>query len=292
MKRNIIKEKDNYQLSIFFMLIASFCFALVPIIIKSLKDIPLMEVVFFRNFVSMLIIPLILFWRKIPIYGNNKNLLLLRGLFGYLGIVGMYYAYTKMPIVDAVAIHRLSPFFVMILSVFLLKENITSKHVYIIFLAFFGALIVIKPGFRVDILPAIIALAATLCVSMSHVILRQLRLTDTFLVIINYFAYISGFLSIFFLILQGNFIFPKYYDLTKLLLIGIISIGAQVGVTLAYNYAPASKISVYLYTQILFATILEYLFLGVFSDFLTLIGASIIVLAGIINFFSNRNYKH
>lgn len=292
MKRNIIKEKDNYQLSIFFMLIASFCFALVPIIIKSLKDIPLMEVVFFRNFVSMLIIPLILFWRKIPIYGNNKNLLLLRGLFGYLGIVGMYYAYTKMPIVDAVAIHRLSPFFVMILSVFLLKENITSKYVYIIFLAFFGALIVIKPGFRVDILPAIIALAATLCVSMSHVILRQLRLTDTFLVIINYFAYISGFLSIFFLILQGNFIFPKYYDLTKLLLIGIISIGAQVGVTLAYNYAPASKISVYLYTQILFATILEYLFLGVFSDFLTLIGASIIVLAGIINFFFNRNYKY
>lgn len=292
MKRNIIKEKDNYQLSIFFMLIASFCFALVPIIIKSLKDIPLMEVVFFRNFVSMLIIPLILFWRKIPIYGNNKNLLLLRGLFGYLGIVGMYYAYTKMPIVDAVAIHRLSPFFVVILSVFLLKENITSKHVYIIFLAFFGALIIIKPGFRVDILPAIIALAATLCVSISHVILRQLRLTDTFLVIINYFAYISGFLSIFFLILQGNFIFPKYYDLTKLLLIGIISIGAQVGVTLAYNYAPASKISVYLYTQILFATILEYLFLGVFSDFLTLIGASIIVLAGIINFFSNRNYKH
>ncbi|MBA7482080.1 Pseudopaline exporter CntI [subsurface metagenome] len=292
MKRNIIKEKDNYQLSIFFMLIASFCFALVPIIIKSLKDIPLMEVVFFRNFVSMLIIPLILFWRKIPIYGNNKNLLLLRGLFGYLGIVGMYYAYTKMPIVDAVAIHRLSPFFVMILSVFLLKENITSKHVYIIFLAFFGALIVIKPGFRVDILPAIIALAASLCVSMSHVILRQLRLTDTFLVIINYFAYISGFLSIFFLILQGNFIFPKYYDLTKLLLIGIISIGAQVGVTLAYNYAPASKISIYLYTQILFATILEYLFLGIFSDFLTLIGASIIVLAGIINFFSTRNYKH
>ena len=159
-------------------------------------------------------------------------------------------------------------------------------------MAFFGALIVIKPGFRIDILPAIIALAASLCVSMSHVILRQLRLTDTFLVIINYFAYISGFLSIFFLILQGNFIFPKYYDLTKLLLIGIISIGAQVGVTLVYNYAPASKISVYLYTQILFATILEYLFLGVFSDFLTLIGASIIVLAGIINFFFNRNYKY
>lgn len=292
MKRNIIKEKDNYQLSIFFMLIASFCFALVPIIIKSLKDIPLMEVVFFRNFVSMLIIPLILFWRKIPIYGNNKNLLLLRGLLGFLGIVGMYYAYTKMPIVDAVAIHRLSPFFVMILSVFLLKEKITSKQVYIIFMAFFGALIVIKPGFRVDILPVIIALAASICVSMSHVILRQLRLTDSFLVIINYFAYISGFLSIFFLILQGNFIFPKCYDLTKLLLIGIISIAAQIGVTLAYNYAPASKISVYLYTQILFATILEYLFLGVFSDFLTLLGASIIVLAGIINFFSIRNYKH
>ena len=288
----MIKEKDNYQLSVFFMLIASFCFAIVPIIIKSLKNIPLMEVVFFRNFVSMLIIPLILFWRKIPIYGNNKNLLLLRGLLGYLGIVGMYYAYTKIPIVDAVAIHRLSPFFIMILSVFLLKEKITSKQVYIIFLAFFGALIVIKPGFRVDILPAIIALAASICVSMSHVILRQLRLTDSFLVIINYLAYISGFLSIFFLILQGNFIFPKYYDLTKLLLIGIISIAAQIGVTLAYSYAPASKISVYLYTQILFVTILEYLFLGVFSDFLTLIGASIIVLAGIINFFSNRNYKH
>ena len=82
MKKNISKKKDNYKLSVFFMLIASFCFALVPLIIKSLEDIPLLGIVFFRNFVSMLIIPIILFYRKIPIYGNNKILLLLRGLFG------------------------------------------------------------------------------------------------------------------------------------------------------------------------------------------------------------------
>ena len=198
MKKNTDEKKDNYQLSILFILIASFNFAFVPIIIKSLKNIPLMEVVFFRSFVAMLIIPFILFWWKIPIYGNNKTLLLLRGLFGYLGTLGMYYAYTKLPITDAVTIHRLSPFLIMILSVIILKEKISSKHIYIIFTAFFGALLVIKPGFRVDILPAIIALIASLFVSVSHIILRQLRLSDHFLVIINYFSYISGLLSIFF----------------------------------------------------------------------------------------------
>ena len=291
MKNNIDKKKDNYQLSILFILIASFSFAFVPIIIKSLKNIPLMEVVFFRSFVAMLIIPFILFWWKIPIYGNNKTLLLLRGLFGYLGTLGMYYAYTKLLITDAVTIHRLSPFFIMILSVIILKEKISFKHIYIIFTAFFGALLIIKPGFRADILPAIIALIATLFVSVSHIILRQLRLSDHFLVIINYFSYISGLLSIFFLIIQGNFVFPKYSDLIKLLLLGSITIGAQLGLTLAYKYAPASKISPYLYTQIFFAAILEVVFFGIFSDFLTYIGASIIVLTGIINYYYNRNRK-
>ncbi len=288
MKQKTSELKDNYYYSIFFMLFASFCFAIVPIIIKSLDEIPLMEVVFFRNFVSMLVIPVILFWRKIPIYGNNKKFLILRGIFGYLGIIGMYYAYTKMPIIDAVAIHRISPFLIIILSSIILKENTTFNHIFIILLAFLGALIVIKPGFRVDVLPVIIALLATLCVSISHIIIRYLRHTDNFLVIINYFSYISGILAIFFLIQQKNFIIPKSLDLIKLLLIGIISIGAQLGVTISYQYAPANKVSVYLYTQILFAAMLELIFFGVLADFLSITGASLVLLAGIINFFYNR----
>ena len=89
--------------------------------------------------------------KNIFIYGNNKPFLLLRAVFGTIGMVTTFYAYTKMPITEAVAIQQLSPFFIIILSSIFLNEKLFSYQIFILLLAFMGGLLVIKPGFRVDI---------------------------------------------------------------------------------------------------------------------------------------------
>ncbi len=282
------KKKDNYRLGILLMLLAAFCFALIALFINLLDNIPLMEIVFFRNFLSMIIVPIILLRKKIPIMGNNKTLLVARGLFGCLGMIGMFYSYTKMPMTDAVTIQRLSPFFVIVLSVLFLKEKLNLRQIPFIMLAFLGVLLVLKPGMRADIFPGLIGLAAAVFMATTHVILRRLRLTDNYWVVINYFAYITGLTALAVLLIQGNFIIPTRSELIFLLLLGLVAIGSQIGLTLAYRYAPASMVAPYLYSQIIFAGILEIVFLKDFPDLLTLIGSSIIIISGVLNYRLNK----
>ena len=282
------KKTDNYQLGIFLMILCSLCFALIALIINLLENIPLMEIVFFRNFALMIMAPIILVKQRISIWGNNKPLLIYRGIFGCLGMIGMFYSYTKMPMTDAVTIQRLSPFFVIILSVLFLKERFNLRQFPFILFAFLGVLMVIKPGLRADIFPGLIGLVAAVFMASAHVILRRLRLTDNHWTIINFFAYITGLMATIVLLIQGNFMIPNRFEFMLLFLLGFIAIGAQVTLTLAYRYTPASMVAPYLYSQIIFAAILEISLLRVLPDILTLIGSSIIVISGVLDYRINK----
>jgi len=276
---------DNHRLGMLWMILSALCFALSAFIVKLLEDIPLMEIVFFRNFASMIIVPIILIRKKIPMMGINKPLLISRGLLATFGMVGLFYTYTKIPIIDAVTINRLIPFFVIILSVLFLKEKFYLQQIYfIIIIAFLGVLLVLRPGFRVDILPGLIGLLVTIIGAITHVILRKLRLTDNYWVIINYYGYIAGFTTIM--------IIPNSLELILLLLLGFVALNSQIGLTLSYQYASASLVAPYLYIQIIFVAILEIGFLRVLPNLLTLIGSLLIIISGVLNYRLNRFNKN
>jgi drug/metabolite transporter (DMT)-like permease len=283
-------KRDNHKLGIILMIFTGLFFALIAFIIKILDEIPLMEIVLFRNFPSMLIIPIIIIKQKISILGRNKPLLVSRGLLGALGMIAMFYTYTAMPITDSIAIQRLSPFFIIIMSIIFLHERYNIKQFPIILTAFIGALLVIKPGFRTDIFPAIVALISAILMGSAHVVVRYLRLIDNYWVIINYFAYIAGITSIISLMWNKNFVIPDTKNIFLLLILGLVALGAQICLTLSYRFAPASIAAPYLYTQIIFAAILEITCLGIMPDLLTFVGSAIIIISGIMNFkFSQNN---
>jgi drug/metabolite transporter (DMT)-like permease len=115
-----------------------------------------------------------------------------------------------MILTDAVTIRQLSPIFMIFLSSLFLREEIGVKKITIFVLAFLGTLLVIKPGFLLDLYPAVIALLGSISADGSHVAIaiRSLRLTDHPLVIINYSGYSIGLISFGTLLWQGNFIIP------------------------------------------------------------------------------------
>ena len=158
------------------------------------------------------------------------------------------------------------------------------RQIPLLLLAFLGGLLVIKPGFRVEMFPAMIALLAAISIAVSHVNLRHLRLTDHYLVIINYFAYISGLVSLIILLLQKSFQVPSPSDLLILILIGLAALVARITVTKAYQMAKASLISLYTYSQIIFASLFGLLFFKEIPDLLSIIGASFIIISGYFNY--------
>ena len=86
-------------------------------------------------------------------------------------------------------------------------------------------------------------------------------------------------------------LFRSLWQLVILLCAGICAAGGQFSITVAYTYAPANKISIYDYSQILFATILGYGIFGEIPDGLSFLGYALIVASSFIMFFYNRRTK-
>ena len=285
----MVKLQDNYKAGIFFIIIASFCIALAAVAIKQLRHLPLIEIIFFRNIPTMIIVPIILKRMNISPFGNNKPFLWTRGLTGVLAMLATYYTFTVMPLTDATTIHQLRPFFIFFFSGIFLKEKIYSRQIPFYLLAFLGGLLVIKPGVRIDIFPAIIAILAAIFGAFAHITLRHLRLTDHYLVIINYFAYISGLISLQILLFQKSFVIPNLFDFFILFLLGLFALGAQIYLTKAYQLAPANLVSLYTYSQIIIASIFGLLFFKEIPDIYTAIGASFIIISGYLNYRFKKN---
>jgi len=252
--------------------------------IKYLSDLPLLEIIFFRSIPIMGILPLILKNKKIPFWGNNKPLLLLRSLISFVVIMIYHYSIKAIDLTDAVSIKQLGPFFAIILASILLGEKISFKHIIIFIFAFLGTLLVIKPGFRLDIYPTIIGLLGAILTGGSQVALRQLRLSDHPLVIVNYLGYTIGLISFGALLWQGNFCIPETSNLFILVLMGLVGLGGQIALTKAYQMAPVNSISVYLYLQIIFIALLEILFFKEIPDLFSIFGVSLIIISGYLNY--------
>ena len=266
------------------MIIATICFSLMAVMVKLLGHFPVMEIIFFRNLATMLITPLILKNKKIPFWGNNKPLLLSRSLLTGFAAVIYFYTIKVMILTDAVTIKQLSPFFTIFLASIFLGEKIGFKKIAIFNLAFLGALLVVKPGFRLDIFPAVLALLGAISTAGAHVATRSLRLTDHPLVIVNYFGYSVGLISLGILLWQGNFIIPDASSLFVLFLLGLAGLGGQFTLVRAYQMAPAKLVSLYLYLQIIFGALLGVFFFKEIPDLFTILGASLIIISGYLNY--------
>jgi len=276
--------EDKPNLGILMMIFASICFALVGVMIKFIENIPLMEMIFFRNLPSILILPLILKNKNISLRGENKPLLLFRSFFGFLSTVGYFYTFKTMTMTDAMTIRQLSPFFIVMFAIIFLKEKVSPQRIPIFLLVFLGCLLVIKPGIRLEIFPAIVGVLAAIFGAGAHISLRNLRLTDHPLVIVNYFSFVSGLMALLILIWQNNFVVPDFISLMSLILLGLIALGAQIALTKAYQMAPASMVSLYTYSQIIFATIFGMFFFRELPDLFSIFGASLIIISGYLNY--------
>ena len=275
------------------MIIATICFSIMVLLVKYLRHYPLTEIIFFRSLAIMLIIPPILKKNKIPFLGNNRFLLIVRCLISGIIMACYFYTVTVMNLTDAITLKQLSPFFIIILASIWLGEKITLKQYVIFIIAFLGALLIIKPGFRLDIFPAIIGIISAILTAGSHVAVRNLRLTDHPLVIVNYFGYIIGLISLGILLLQGNFVFPDAFNLFILFLLGFVGLGGQFALTKAYQLAPAKLVSLYLYLQIIFGAFLAILFFKEIPDILSIFGALLIIASGYLNFkYSKKERKN
>ena len=79
----------------------------------------------------------------------------------------------------------------------------------------------------------------------------------------------------------------KPIQLTYLILAGAAASLGQFSITNAYKYAPAKEISVFDYTQVVFAALLGIIFLGQIPELLSIIGYVIIIGIAVLRWYKN-----
>jgi drug/metabolite transporter (DMT)-like permease len=266
------------------MVISSFCFATIAALVKFLKDIPLVEIIFFRNLPLIIFLSYAIKKEKISFFGKNKFWLSIRCVSAFLAVWGHTYTIRTMPITNAVTIKQLIPLFVILIAKIILKEKILKKQIPIFFIAFLGVLLLIKPGFNLNFFPALIGIIAAIFAAMGHCALRQLRLSDHPLVIVFYYGAFGVLMALIILILGKFFVIPNFLDSIVLLLIGLLNLLSQTTLARAYKLAPASLVSHYMYSQIVFVFVFGIIFFNEAPGLLSSIGSLIIIFSGYFNY--------
>ncbi|MGD9569609.1 MAG: DMT family transporter [Sedimentibacter sp.] len=274
--------------SILLMLFSALTFSSMQIIVKLLPAIPLMEKVFFRNLISLIISFIILKKNNLSYFGNkeNRKYLFFRYLFGFAGIILFFYATTQMLAADAAILNKLSPVFVIILAHFFLNEKVNKIKIIVLVISVFGALLVIKPQFNVSMLPAFAGLISAVLSGAAYVSITMIGYKESIYTTVFYFSFYSSLscLPFFFI----NFTLPNLYEFILLVLLGLLAALGQIALTSAYTGCEASEVSIYDYSNIIFSTLLAYLFLSEVPDMLSIIGGLLIISASLILFINTK----
>lgn len=276
---------EERKKGIMLMILSAFSFAVMASIVKSLDIYPVTEKVFFRNFFSLIITIVLILKKGQSFIGNNKKLLLVRSVLGMLGIVFYFYAISHMKfLADASIMNNMSPFFVVILSFLILKEDISKYQVVALVIAITGVILIVRPKFDLTIIPALSGLFSALFAGGSYVAVRYLRQTDSPKTIVFYFTLLTTVCMLPF-ILKGDWLMPRGLDIIKVLGVGVFATIGQYAMTYAYKFVEASKISIYTYSGIIFSSVIGIVVFKESLEIFTVLGGALIIGAGYINFY-------
>lgn len=285
--------KSNTVKGILCILSSAFFFALMNLCVRLSGDLPSIQKSFFRNFVAFFFALAFMRRKKIWFSGKSSNIppLILRSVFGTVGILCNFYAVDHLVLADASMLNKMSPFFAIIFSYLILKEKVSPFQAIAVGGAFLGSLLIIKPTVTgMELFPAVLGFLGGMGAGAAYTMVRYLsERGEKGPFIVCFFSGFSCLVTLPFLIFSCH---PMtIWQLAILLMAGLCAAGGQFTITAAYSYAPAREISVYDYSQIVFSAVLGYCVFGQIPDVLSWLGYLIICSMAVGMFFYNKKVK-
>ena len=275
----MIKSREN--IGIFFGALAFFIFATSDVIQKyATINHTIFQIIFFR-YLFLLIVSLVESRRKQNNFfykTKNIKIQLSRSIVSVIETVFFVSSFKYLSLATAHSVASLAPVFVVILSMFILREKIERTLWAVIIFGFIGVLIILRPGFDIFDIKSLLPLGAGFFFALYQVITKKaseydsdetsLFFTSIFgLVIITALALLLASINLFFF-----FILP---------IIGVMMTLAHYSLIIGLARAPASKIQPFHFTLIFWAIIFGYIFYSDIPDIPTIIGAIVIASSGI-----------
>lgn len=241
-------------------------------------ELPRSEIVFFRNFISLMLLFPFATRRRLPLRTTKLGLHLFRAIFGVVAMYLYFYAIAHLPLADAVLLNYTSPLFISFFAVILLGEQLNKNRKLSIVLGFIGVCCLFHPSSAVASIAGLLGLLSGVSAGLAQVSIRKLSATEPGLLIVIMFAFFG---SIFTLVpMLFDFILPDAGGWLALIGVGFFGNLGQISMTRAYTLAPASQVAPLGYFGLIFAGLIGFLFWNETPDYWMLLGTIFICIAG------------
>jgi drug/metabolite transporter (DMT)-like permease len=264
------------------VILAGILFALMSGGVKLLAGTqPNAVIVFFRNaFALAAFLPWILHRGIGTLHTKVPQFHLLRSLAGLSAMYCFFFAIGRLELAGAVLLNYTLPLFMPLIAWVWLKEPVTRTIGLAVGLGFIGVLFVVKPGTSVFQSAALVGLAAGILGALAQVTIRRLTRTEPAFRIVFYFSLITTVVSA--VPVPWHRLQLSWRDLALLAVIGVLAAAAQILLTRGYASAPAASVGPFIYSTVIFAGTLDWLFWNHVPGFTSLLGMILICLGGIL----------
>lgn len=259
--------------------------------LKTLGEtIPAGQLVFFRSFFAL--VPVVIY---LAYLGEFRTALrtddigghFLRGIIGVTSMGLGFFALSRLPYPEWIAISYASPLLTVIFAALFLKETVRAYRWAAVLVGLFGILVVAAPNFTLTAehadpdraygILASIGGAAFAAIAMIQV--RRLVRKERTPTIVVYFSLTSSLVALSTIVF--GWVWPNPAQLAALVISGLCGGVAQLLLTACYRYADTSTIAPFEYTSMLLAIAIGVQFFGETIQATTLIGAAIVIGSGV-----------
>ena len=260
------------------LIVSCFLFSVLAALIKyNASFIHPTEQAFFRNlFGIFLLLPFFLRQNKLVNFKSNYRLLFLRGFFFFITMILLFYAYTLIPLSQAMAISFSTPLFIYFGGIFFLKENTDKQKTFYLLLGFVLTLVIIRPDLKLQI-GSIFAIISSITHAIAGLIVKKLSETENVLTLM--FSLVLIMTPITFL--PSLYVWDTPSNFFVFFLLIIIATTATLGNffwTKAISLTTLTNLMPFDFSKLIFATILGVIFFDEKIDLITILcGTGIII---------------
>lgn len=271
---------DNLK-GIVFLMLASFVFALMALLIKMLgQRLHITQILLVRQ-VGMVIMVAPAILRDFPgaLHSKRPKLQFLRIACALVAMLCGFTAVIHLPLAEATAIFFAKSFFVTIFAVIFLSEVVGLYRWSAVLVGFIGVMIMLQPGTNNFSIYGLASLVGAAGAAGVMILLRLLSRSDSPVTIMTYGSLGVGLV----MILPGIYYWlqPQPFEWALLAAVGVVSYFGQKCNIFAYKHGEASLLASLDYVRLLWATLFGFLVFEQFPGLPTWIGAAIVVAAAI-----------